>query len=210
MAMIWPCVLSVEAYAAAGKEVVVPRPWCSSCEGRMVFWSGYGRFVRRGAVFRIWVKRARCEGCGVSHGLLPSFCLLGRLDAVEVIGEAVAAVAGGAGVAKLAGAVDVPHTTVRGWWRRHRENSAVLLLASSAAAGLGVAMAELSGVAEVDAVAGLKTVAAVAARIGIGEWSAMSLLSAGRWLSTNMDPPFAAWSGWGLMVTMAQVARRPP
>ena len=84
MAMIWPCELSVEAYAEAGKQVVVPRQRCPRCAAWMIFSSGYFRSVRAGRVFRIWVRRARCQRCDKkpSHALLPSFCLVRRLDAV--------------------------------------------------------------------------------------------------------------------------------
>ena len=59
MAILWPCQLSVEAYAAAGKEVAVPRQRCPTCGSLMIFRSGYRRCVRSGAVFRIWVKRSQ-------------------------------------------------------------------------------------------------------------------------------------------------------
>ena len=41
MAIVWACRSSVEAYASAGKKVVVPRPRCPACQAWMVFWSGY-------------------------------------------------------------------------------------------------------------------------------------------------------------------------
>ena len=81
MAMVWPCTMAVDAYAAAGREVVVPRPGCPARERPMIFWSGYERFVRCGTDWRIWVRRAKCMTCQVSHALLPAFCLLGRLAA---------------------------------------------------------------------------------------------------------------------------------
>ena len=102
MAMIWPCGLSVEAYAAAGKDVVVPRATCGTCGRPMAFWSGYWRSVRDGIVLRIWVKRCRCRPCRSSDALLPSFCLLRRLDSVEVAGPALMAVAAGAGTRRVA------------------------------------------------------------------------------------------------------------
>jgi hypothetical protein len=33
VAIVWPCLLDVEAYAAAGMAVVVPRPGCPGCGG---------------------------------------------------------------------------------------------------------------------------------------------------------------------------------
>lgn len=104
VAIIWPCELSVEEYSAAGRDVVVPRPCCGVCGQQMMFWPGYARRVRQGlAVFSIWVRRCRCGRCGgPSHALLPSFCLLRRLDAVEVIGPAVVAVSAGWGCRRVA------------------------------------------------------------------------------------------------------------
>src|SRR5258707_14012767 len=50
MAIVWPCPLTVDAYADAGREVEVPRPDCPSCAGPVVFWSGYRRYVRSAPV----------------------------------------------------------------------------------------------------------------------------------------------------------------
>ena len=120
MAIVWSCALPVETYAAHGKLVVVPRPSCPSCESPMTFWSGFFRPVRHGATVRIFVRRARCGGCEVTHALLPSFVLARRLDAVEVIGPAIEAVVLGAGTRKSARQAGVVHETARSWWRRHR------------------------------------------------------------------------------------------
>ena len=46
MSMVWPCPLTVDAYASMGRAVQVPRPECPSCSGPVVFWSGYWRHVR--------------------------------------------------------------------------------------------------------------------------------------------------------------------
>ena len=216
VAIIWPCALSVEAYAKAGKQVRVPRPRCQACEHRMIFWSGYFRSVRAGQVVRIWVRRGRCEPCRRSDALLPSFCLVGRLDAVGVIGPAVTAVATGAGTRLAAGKIDehFAYTTVRGWWRRHRERVEVLLgrLAAITAA-CAPSLPRPCGVAEADALEGLKTVAGPAsAALGIGLWPAVSLVTAGRWLSiTTMDTPLAGERGRRLITAMATgQPRRPP
>ena len=64
MAIIWLCRLSVGEYAAAGKEVAVPRQNCGTCGEPMTFWSGYWRSVRaRMVVLVTWVKRGRCKRC---------------------------------------------------------------------------------------------------------------------------------------------------
>jgi transposase-like protein len=120
MAIVWSCALSVEAYAATGKGVEVPRPTCPACQAPMVFWYGYFRPVRRGATLRVFLRRARCRACRVSHALLPSFLLAKRLDSVEVIGPTIEAVATGAGTRRSAREAGVAHETARSWWRRHR------------------------------------------------------------------------------------------
>jgi uncharacterized protein DUF6431/helix-turn-helix protein len=119
VAIVWLCPVSVDV--AEGRSVVVPRPSCPSCLTPMRFWSGYRRWVRVGDRFlRVWVRRARCSGCGRSHGLIPSFLLRHRQDAVVMIGDAVAEIAGGATIGATARRCGVPFTTVRGWWRRFR------------------------------------------------------------------------------------------
>jgi transposase-like protein len=120
MSMVWPCPLTVDAYASMGRAVKVPRPECPSCLVPVVFWSGYWRHVRRPERERkIFIPRVRCRACGVSHALLPAFVLARRLDAAEPVGAVIGQVAGGAyGVRRAAAAAGVPHTTARGWVRR--------------------------------------------------------------------------------------------
>ncbi len=120
--MVWPCSLSVESYVAAGHGVAVPRPSCSACSVPMVFWAGYERWVRaEGRYHRLWIARARCSSCRVSHALLPSFLLVGRLDGVDTVGRALADVAVGmVSIGRTAVRFDVPFTTVRGWAPRVR------------------------------------------------------------------------------------------
>lgn len=128
MSMVWPCALTVEAYAAAGRAVRVPRPDCLGCRRPMVFWSGYWRYVRRGGWCRkVFIRRGRCRGCGVTHALLPAFVLAWRLDAAEDAGAVIARVAGGeCGVRPAADAAGVPFTTARGWVRRFAARAAEL------------------------------------------------------------------------------------
>src|SRR5437588_10602998 len=95
--IVWACRQDVEVYAAAGREVRVPRPRCPSCRRSMIFWSGYWRFTRTEAG-RCWVRRAKCRGCGMSHALLPSFALVRRLDEVRVVGRARPGVVSGRGL----------------------------------------------------------------------------------------------------------------
>jgi Domain of unknown function (DUF6431) len=165
MAMVWAWASSVEAYAACGKSVVVPRAVCRSCQAPMGFWSGYWRQLRvdGNTGWRIWVRRGRCSSCRVTHVLLPSFCLVGRSFGVEVIGSAVEAAAGGRGTGWVARAAGVAQSTARSWCRRHRER-----------AGVARAVMDLSGVDGLAGVAG-------EAR-GLGRWPVMSLVTGGRWL----------------------------
>src|SRR6266536_5769320 len=155
-------------------------------------WSGYQRWVRSGGeVWRIWVCRAKCRPCGVTHALLPSFALLRRLDAVEVVGAALERAGGGAGLRVVAAGLGVPHTTVRDWWRRFRVRAPVLV------AGLCALVVELGGlVAAVDAVGEHACLGALAA-----------LVSGGGWRSVTTSPP---WAGLGGPGWMPPVPRPPP
>jgi hypothetical protein len=60
----------------------------------------------------------------VTHVLLPVIVLLRRADVVEVIGEALGALADERLTqAQAAVAAGVPADTVRGWWRRFRKRA---------------------------------------------------------------------------------------
>jgi transposase-like protein len=184
VAIVWACQLSVEEYMAAGRGVVVPRCRCPACLAWMVFWSGYWRSVRAGGSWRIWVCRARCSVCGVSHVLLPSFCLVGRSYAVEVIGLAVSEVAEGKGTGRVARAVGVAQSTVRSWWRRHRDRArAAYALGVSVAATLGVGMAAAPSSVEMAVLADLDELAGTAHESKeLARWPAVSLVTCGMWL----------------------------
>lgn len=184
MAIVWACRLSVEEYTSAGRGVVVPRCRCPACLAWMVFWSGYWRTVRAGGCWRIWVRRARCSVCGVSHVLLPSFCLVGRSYAVEVIGLAVSEVAGGRGTGGVARGVGVAQSTVRSWWRRHRDRArAAYAVGVSVAAMFGVGMAVVPASDGLAVLAGLDELAGTARESKeLARWPAMSLVTCGMWL----------------------------
>lgn len=184
MAIVWACRLSVEEYTAAGRGVVVPRSRCPACLAWMVFWSGYWRTVRAGGSWRIWVRRARCSVCGVSHVLLPSFCLVGRSFAVEVIGVAVSEVAEGRGTGRVARALGVAQSTVRSWWRRHRDRAgAAYAVGVSIASTLGVSTAVAPASVELAALAGLNELAGTGRESKeLAGWPAVSLMTAGMWL----------------------------
>jgi transposase-like protein len=120
MAIVWACRYSVEDYLTAGRRVELPRPDCPDCRAPMTFRSGYWRWVRvAGRCHRAWIPRARCRRCRASHGVLPDFCLLRRLDLAGVVGDVLTAVVeGSCGVRPAAARVHVPHTTARDWVRR--------------------------------------------------------------------------------------------
>jgi transposase-like protein len=195
VAIVWSCALSVDEYVASGREVVIPRPDCPACAAPMSFWSGYERSVRcSGPCLKVWVRRARCGPCRASHVLVPSFCLVGRLDAVEVIGGVVAAVVGdGEGVRPVAARIDVPHSTARDWVRRFGRRAAML------AAGFAALVVELSGWAPrlrgEPTRQALRAIclsfAAARARAGPmlpGLWCFAALVTGGTLLAANSDP----------------------
>ena len=66
MPIVWLCSLSVDRYAALGREVDAPRPACPLCAGPTQRWSGYRRHVRDEVDRLIWVPRVRCTVCGVT------------------------------------------------------------------------------------------------------------------------------------------------
>lgn len=125
---------------------------------------------------------------------MPSFCLLGRLDTVDVIGKLIGEVAtGDSGVRPSACRIDVPYTTARDWVRRFARRAALL------AAGFAAVVVEVSGVAPVLAaelpVQALVAIGAaydaVRCRAGpalAGVWAFASVVTGGRLLATTTDP----------------------
>jgi transposase-like protein len=197
VAIVWPCPLSVEVYAAAGREVDVPRLECPRCAMPMCFWSGYRRWVREpGRCWRIFVPRVRCGRCCESHAVLPAFVLAGRLDVVDSVGQVLEVVASRvAGVRPAAAGVGVAHTTAREWRRRfisRADELAVAFTALCAELG-GPVLAPLA-----DTAAG--AVAAIAAAFTaacefpgwarLTRWRFASAVSGGRLLAANTISPF--------------------
>lgn len=197
MVIVWPCPLSVDEYAAAGRAIVVPRPSCPCCSGSVSWWSGYTRFVRSGGAARaIFVPRVRCRSCRATAAVLPSFVVVGRLDAVESIGAVIDAVVDGAsGTRPAATGVEVPHTTARGWVRRFRSRAAVL------AAGFAALVVELGADpipvlvdAAVYAVAamsaGFEAACGLPGWAVLGRWRFASTVCGGRLLAANTNTPY--------------------
>lgn len=137
MAIVWPCPLDVESYASAGREVKLPqRRSCTQCQRPMIFWSGYWRFV---AELRIFIHRAKCKPCKVSHALLPAFVFKRRLHPAEVIGLTLMRAVAGEGMRPIAQSLGVPHSTANDWRRRYRARAPTL------ASGFSAAAVELGG-----------------------------------------------------------------
>lgn len=196
--MVWPCSLSVEMYVAAGRDVAVPRLSCMSCSVPMVFWSGYERSVRaEGRCHRLWIARARCAACRVSHALLPNFLLVGRLDEADTIGGALAEVTAGAmSIGRAAGVLDVPFTTVRGWVRRFTVRAPVWW------SGFASLTVEFGGTiprswplavpaAAIAAMGWAHAAASARHEMRTGSlWAFVSVVCGGRLVTTNIDPPW--------------------
>ena len=72
---------------------------------------------------RLRPRRGRCRerACLATHVLLPDVCLARRLDAVEVIGEAL--LAGHEGYRRVEERLGVPAETVRDWRSRFRSRA---------------------------------------------------------------------------------------
>lgn len=202
VAMVWPYLGSASSYAAAGQQVLVPAQYCPTCGRRLVGWGGYWRWLRAAVVVaRIWIRRGRCRVCRRSHALLPDLLLARRLDGVAVIGEGLQlTVLAGLGLRPVADRLDVPHTTLRGWWRRFRVRAPGLLANYTS---LAVDLAGTSVTLEVDlgavdraalqvlGVAWQRAQTRFGARIG-EVWAFWSRISGGQALGTHTSSPWAA------------------
>ena len=172
----------------------------------MTFRSGYWRKADR-ARLTIFVCRGQCRPCRRSHALLPAFCLVGRLDAVEVIGAVLARVAAGWGVRTAAAEAGVPHTTARDWRRRHRARAPALAVGLvGLVATLGGPPLRLSAEPERAAVEAAGACWS-AARRRFEErspplWRLCSLVTGGVALGTATNPPTTAAGGWVLMPSL--------
>jgi hypothetical protein len=171
----------------------------------MQLWSGYARWVRVGGrAYRVWVRRARCRWCRVTHALLPSFALARRVDAVEVIGAALERAVAGVGLRPIAAWLGVPHTTVRDWRRRFACRAGLLAaglgaLAVEVGAALPVRVGDLQG-AVLGALEAVRTrVTQRLGRAAPGGWQLAGLLTGGRLLSTTTSPPWPGRGGLGWM-----------
>ena len=197
VAIVWPCPLSVDAYVAAGRDVVVPRPECSRCRGATVWWSGYRRFVRAGgSCHAIFVPRVRCGRCKATDAVLPAFVVCSRLDAVEVVGAVVEeVVAGAGGVRPAAARAGVPYTTARAWLRRFTSRAGGLSVGFAAVAvELGAEVLRPLADACCYAIAAIGAAFEAACSLPgwalLTRWRFVSAVSGGRLLAANTNTPY--------------------
>ena len=163
----------------------------------MVFWSWYRRDVRYESRYaKLFVRRARCRACRVTHALLPGFVLQRRLDASEAIGHAICEVIeASSGVRPTAASLGIPDTTARGWLRRFREQAARIGAAFSAlAVELGGEVVRPLGDAARLALSAMRAAFTRAAELPgwsfVGLWQFCSAVSGGALLATNTDSPY--------------------
>ena len=106
--------------AAVETDLVCGRLDCPTCGPGLRPWGhGVAREVRLWVgVERRRLRRSICRACGATHVLVPEDMLLRRRDAVEVVGAALIAKAGGDGHRRIAADLGRPASTVRGWLRR--------------------------------------------------------------------------------------------
>jgi hypothetical protein len=208
VSIFWLCRLDVESYVAAGRDVEVPRPRCPTCRRRMIFWHGYPRYVRKRGSPRIWVRRAKCQECSVSHGLLPAFLLQRRLDPVNVIGGALVRMVGGVGARPAAEAAGVPHSTARSWRRRYRARAPALVAAlTGLLVDLGGEVVRLPADVEQATLEVVVSAWRQAARRGgelgtAGLWAFASRVTGGGWLATTTIVPWAGAAGRPLIASV--------
>ena len=184
----------VEQALAAGELA------CPGCGGVLGGWGwARGRWLRgRGGLRqRLRPRRGRCRACRATHVLLPVVGLLRRLDAAEVIGQALLARAGQRSLRQIAFSLGVPLSTVRGWLGRFAERAALIaghFIRLAAWLDPGMAVPEPRGSPLERAVAAIG-VAAVAAtrRLGAhtGPFEFASGATGGR-LLCNTNAPFPA------------------
>jgi hypothetical protein len=198
--------MSVDAYAAAGRDVEVPLGSCPTCATLMAPWSGYWRPVRHLVTcWRIFIPRNRCRPCRATHAVLPAFCLQRRLDSVEVIGAALDAVgSGSSGHRPAAVEAAVPRTTARGWVRAFGRNAERLAVAFAAlCVELASAVPTLAGNPSGRALAALSAATEAAVELpgwaAVGRWRFSSAVTGGTLLCRNTISPYLFVGGRRLM-----------
>ena len=143
---------------------------------------------------RLRPRRGRCreQACLATHVLLPNVWLARRLDAAEVIGEALLADEGYRQVAERLG---VPAETVRDWRSRFRSRAeavAAHFLRWARALDGALLGPELQGSPVADALEAIGVCVRVASLLleRRSPWSWVSALTAGGLLAINTNPPW--------------------
>ncbi len=108
--------------SAVEADLVDGRLACPGCSGALSPW-GYARARAVRMLHGTRLVRSRrgwCPCCEATHVISPAWCVPGRRDGSEVIGEALVQAAGGDGHRRIAGRLGRPAGTVRGWLRAAR------------------------------------------------------------------------------------------
>ena len=213
--IVWPCPLDVSTYAARGRDVAPPVVRCPACGGPTGPWSGYRRHLRADVLLVVFVPRVRCRDCGRTDALLPWFVAPFRYDPVDVIGTALDRSAAGAGVRRIAAALDRPETTVRDWVRRFGRIAAALAARLLAAAvRLGWSGFELPTAPRPRAAAAVAALgSAWSRRHGpVPAWRVAALVTGGTFLVPNTGSPLAGGATSPVMAgtPAAEVSRCQP
>jgi hypothetical protein len=173
---------------------------CPACAGRLAGWGHARERVVRGESgigWRFRPRRSRCEGCGVTHVLLPVSCLLRRADGVAVIWAALAGKAAGLGYRPVARLVGRAESTVRGWLARFASRAELvrgLFTAWLCALDADPPPLPPAGSAVADAVAAVAGAAAAAGRrwagrlVSLSPGELASSVSGGQLLSPSWAP----------------------
>ena len=195
-AIIFACAVSVSEYAAAGKQVEVAEQVCPRCQRRLNWWWGYWRQLRWGGErLEIWVRRARCPPCQVTHALLPDFVVRRRRYAVEEIGAALELGAKRVSAWRSSVQLELPFGTVRDWLRRCRQRAhEQLAKLAKLALRVGLQIGELPALPLAALVVVLRAVWAKSRECdqGIGElWRFWNAVFSGAALASNTEPGWA-------------------
>lgn len=172
---------------------------CPDCSRALAPWGWARTRVVRGLPGRLRPRRARCPGCSVTQVLLPVTVLCRRAYAVEVVGAALVARAGGAGHRPIGAELGVPADTVRGWLRvagGRLEAVRTHLLGVAARAGVDLSVPRSLGCPWRDLLAALgAALVAVTGRFGpvgvlgpVTAWQVAAACSGGRLLAPGWPP----------------------
>ena len=124
MTVVWPCQVKIEVYLRVGRRLRPPVQPCPGCKRPLKIQGGYTRQLRyESSKHELWVWRAYCQACDVSHALLPDFIVAYHLDTTDTIFRAIDPTV----------RMDLPGSTRRGWRARFRRNLATLESACAAA-----------------------------------------------------------------------------